>query len=51
MPDGGGEDVFVHISVVETAGLSDLEPGQRVSYDLHTDRARARSYAVNLDLL
>ncbi len=49
-PDSGGVDVFVHISAVEQAGLSGLSAGERVSYDLQTDRARSRSYAVNLAL-
>lgn len=49
-PDNGGADVFIHISVVEGAGLSALNAGERVSFDLQTDRARAHSYAVNLTL-
>ena len=32
-PDSGGKDVFVHISAVEKAGLSDLREGATVSYD------------------
>ncbi|MDH2352614.1 cold-shock protein [Bradyrhizobium sp. SSUT18] len=33
-PDGGGSDIFVHMSAVEQAGLSTLLEGQRVSYEL-----------------
>ena len=33
-PDGGSKDAFVHISAVERAGLSSLNEGQRVSYDV-----------------
>ena len=33
-PDGGGKDIFVHMSAVEAAGLSMLIEGQRVSYEL-----------------
>lgn len=33
-PDGGGKDVFVHMSAVEEAGLSTLIDGQRLSYEL-----------------
>ena len=33
-PDGGTKDVFVHISAVEKAGLSDLREGAKVSYDI-----------------
>jgi CspA family cold shock protein len=32
-PQGGGKDVFVHISAVETAGLSNLNEGQRVEFE------------------
>ena len=39
-PDGGGKDVFVHISAVEKAGLSGLNEGAKVSYDIVSDRAR-----------
>ena len=36
--DGGGADVFVHISAVERAGLSDLREGQKVSYEIIQDQ-------------
>ena len=36
-PDGGGNDVFVHISAVKEAGMPDLQEGQRVSYELVLD--------------
>jgi cold shock protein len=45
-PDGGGKDVFVHATAVETAGMRSLEEGQRVSFDVQPD-ARG-SKAVNL---
>ena len=32
-PDDGGQDVFVHISAVERAGLSGLAEGQKISYE------------------
>lgn len=48
-PDGGGKDVFVHISAVERAGLHGLDDGQKVSYDLETGRD-GRSSAGNLQL-
>jgi CspA family cold shock protein len=50
-PDDGGADVFVHVSAVERAGLACLSAGERVSYDLQTDRALERTYAVNLTLV
>lgn len=46
-PEGGAKDVFVHISAVERAGLTDLREGQRVSFDLERDR-QGRTSAVNL---
>jgi CspA family cold shock protein len=40
-PDGGGgKDVFVHISAVEKAGLSELREGAKVSYDIISDRGK-----------
>ena len=45
-PDGGGADVFVHISAVERAGLRTLNEGQVVEYELVTNRGR--SSAENL---
>ena len=39
-PDGGGKDVFVHISAVERAGLSSLNEGAKVSYDIVSDRGK-----------
>ena len=46
-PDDGSQDVFVHISAVERAGMSTLNKEQRVSYELETDR-RGKTSAVNL---
>ena len=37
-PDGGGQDVFVHISAVERAGMNDLREGQKISFELEDDR-------------
>jgi cold shock protein len=39
-PQGGGKDVFVHISAVEQAGLSNLNEGQRVEYEEVADRGK-----------
>ena len=36
-PDGGGNDVFVHISAVQRAGLNSLGEGQKVSFEAKTD--------------
>ena len=47
-PDEGGNDVFVHISAVERAGMSSLREGQKVSYEIEVDKRRGKSSAVNL---
>ena len=39
-PDGGGKDVFVHISAVEKAGFSSLVEGAKVTYDIVTSRGK-----------
>ena len=39
-PPGGGKDVFVHISAVERAGLSTLNEGQQVEYEIISDRGK-----------
>lgn len=46
-PENGGNDVFVHITAVESAGLRTLNEGQAVSYDLAPDR-QGRQTASNL---
>jgi CspA family cold shock protein len=46
-PQGGGKDVFVHIKEVQLAGLSMLNEGRRVEYELQEDRA-GRFSAGNL---
>ena len=47
-PNDGGNDVFVHISAVERAGLSGLAEGQKVSYEVKVDPRRGKSSAENL---
>ncbi len=39
-PDDGSKDVFVHISEVERAGMSTLREGQKVSFEIVTDRGK-----------
>ena len=45
-PTDGGKDVFVHISAVERAGMSTLREGQKISYDVVTERGKTN--AANL---
>ena len=46
--DGGGPDVFVHISAVERAGMTSLNEGQKVSFDVQADPRSGKSAAANL---
>ncbi len=50
-PEAGGQDVFVHISAVERAGLSGLNDGQKVSFELTKDRKTGKSSADQLKAL
>jgi CspA family cold shock protein len=47
-PDGGGNDVFVHISAVERAGLGSLNEGQKVSFELERDQRSGKTSAGQL---
>jgi CspA family cold shock protein len=47
-PDDGSKDVFVHISAVERAGMSNLSEGQKLSYEVVRDRKTGKSAADNL---
>jgi cold shock protein len=47
-PEGGGKDVFVHITAVQAAGLSGLNDGQRVSFEVVKERGKEA--AANLKL-
>jgi len=48
-PDGGSKDVFVHISALERAGLTELADGQKVTFDVERGRD-GRESAANLTL-
>jgi CspA family cold shock protein len=47
-PDDGGNDVFVHISAVERAGLGSLTEGQKVGYELERDQRSGKMSASQL---
>lgn len=47
-PDDGTKDVFVHITALERAGINNLQEGQRVSYELATNKGKTS--AANLKL-
>jgi cold shock protein len=47
-PEDGNKDVFVHISAVERAGMTTLNEGQKVSFEVVADRRTGKSAAENL---
>ena len=47
-PDGGGKDVFVHITAVERSGIGTLDEGMRVSFETEPDKRGKGPKAVNL---
>ena len=47
-PDGGGPDVFVHVSAVERAGMRGLVEGQKLTFDVVKDRRSGKNAAENL---
>jgi CspA family cold shock protein len=48
-PDGGGKDVFVHMTAVQAAGLRGLNEGQKLSFEVEADKRGPK--AVNLKLV
>ena len=50
-PEGGGNDVFVHVSELERSGVSSLNEGDRVSFEEKMDPKRGKSNAVNVKRL
>lgn len=50
-PEGGGADVFVHISAVERAGMRSLQEGQKLGYELEQDRRSGKMSAGQLQSL
>lgn len=47
-PDEGGNDVFVHASAIERAGMHSLNEGQAVSYELERDQRSGKTSAGQL---
>ncbi len=47
-PEDGSSDVFVHISAVERAGMSDLKEGQRISFEVARSPKNGKLAAENL---
>lgn len=49
-PDDGGDDVFVHVTAIQAAGLQGLEDNQKVTYDLETGR-NGKENAIEIKLV
>ena len=47
-PDDGGKDVFVHATALEAAGMRGLVEGQKISFDVESDRRSGKDAAANL---
>ncbi len=50
-PDNGGKDVFVHVTALETAGISSLNEGDKVSFVLEDDRKGRGQKAAQLEMV
>ena len=50
-PQDGSKDIFVHISAVERAGMSNLNEGQKLKFDVEADRRSGKSAATNLEAI
>ena len=50
-PEGGGPDVFVHISALEAAGIRSVSEGDRLSFDAVMDQRRGKTNAQNVKQL
>jgi cold shock protein len=49
-PDSGGKDVFVHVSVVERAGLEGLREGQKITYEVQVEQVKEAAANLKPDL-
>lgn len=50
-PDGGGKDVFVHITAVQRSGIPELNEGQKISFEVQADKKGRGPQAVDLQLV
>ena len=48
MPSDGGRDVFVHITAVQAAGLRGLNEGQKISFEIVTERGKSAASKISL---
>lgn len=47
-PDGGGPDIFVHVTALQAAGMGGLNEGQKISFDIEPDKKGKGPKAINL---
>ena len=47
-PDGGGKDVFLHISAVERAGLSNVNEGAKIEYDIVSEKGKESASNIKM---
>jgi CspA family cold shock protein len=47
-PDDGGKDAFVHVSAIERAGMTDLREGQKISFEMVSDKRSGKMSADKL---
>lgn len=47
-PDNGGDDIFVHVSAVQKAGMNTLREDQKLTFDVQEDPKKGKTSAVNL---
>ena len=50
-PDDGGKDAFLHVSALERAGINNVREGQKLSFELSTDKRTGKMAAENISLL
>ena len=50
-PDGGGKDVFVHITAVQRSGIPELTEGMKISFEVQPDKRGRGPQAVDLQLV
>jgi CspA family cold shock protein len=50
-PEGGGKDVFVHITAVQRSGIPELTEGTRISFEVQPDKRGRGPQAVDLQLI
>lgn len=51
VPEDGGNDIFVHISAVQSSGLQTLKEEQKVSYEIYHDERKGKDSASNLSVV